>query len=112
MGYSVCFRFSETKNSIGSKAPLAQATGAFVLTTTMSKKILELTKLSQGAIIGIKGGVCMDNSKYTQDLEKLVQKLLPYYHRYYDLIGAVKPPLEEVVIQKAVKKQPALFRPK
>lgn len=78
----------------------------------MSKKILELTKTTQGAIIGIKGGVCMEDHDYVVNLEKLVQKLLPYYHRYYDLIGAKKPPLEEHIIEKAVKKQPALFRSK
>lgn len=78
----------------------------------MSKKILELTKTTQGAIIGVKGGVCMEDRDYVTNLEKLVQKLLPYYHRYYDLTGAKKPPLEEHIIKKAVKKQPALFRPK
>lgn len=78
----------------------------------MSKKILELTKTTQGAIIGIKGGVCMDDPNYVHNLEKLVQKLLPYYHRYYDLIGAKKPPLDEHTVKKVVKKYPALFLPK
>ena len=49
---------------------------------------------------------------YVEDLEKLVQKLVPIYDRYYDLIGAPKPPLEKQVVLKATRSIPALFKPK
>jgi hypothetical protein len=77
----------------------------------MSKRIFELNKPRHSAIIVGTEEHTMDKD-YVEDLEKLVQKLVPIYDRYYDLIGAPKPPLEKQVVLKATRSIPALFKPK
>lgn len=53
----------------------------------------------------------MDYS-YVEHLEKLVQKMLPVYNRYYEIMGIQKPVLEQEVVLKATRTIPALFKPK
>lgn len=87
--------------------------GAFVLETTMSKKISELKSWNPGVIIGDHRRNSMESDpQYTKHLENLVQKMLPVYNRYYDLVGIPKPPLEEYVVERVLQKVPALFKPK
>lgn len=77
----------------------------------MSKKIFELQFNNTGAIIDSnKESFMKEDRYYTQELENLVLKLLPYYDRYFQVIGAPKPPLEISVLKKIKKKQPALFQ--
>jgi hypothetical protein len=77
----------------------------------MSKRIFELNKAIPGVIIGKTKEHPMDYS-YVEHLEKLVQKMLPVYNRYYEIMGIQKPVLEQEVVLKATRTIPALFKPK